>query len=73
MTTPTHVEVKHTPALSILVYITVTLLAVRWSGYALLPYVVIFAPLLTAVGILVLAVVLMVIAAALSGSGGGRK
>lgn len=64
MSTPprTQVETKHSPGLSILVYATVTLLAVRWTGYAALPFLVIFAPLLTAMAVLSLAVLLAVVA-----------
>jgi len=47
----------------IIVLATVTMIAARWTGYAALPYLVIFAPLLTWVGVTALAVVLAVVLA----------
>lgn len=56
----------------ILVLTTVTLGAVRWTGYAALPLLVVFAPLLTFVGIIALATVLLVIGAIISALLGGK-
>ena len=47
----------------LLVVVTVTALVARWADFIAIPYVVIFAPLLTVVGIFVLAGVLAIIAA----------
>lgn len=46
----------------IIVLATVTMIAARWTGYAALPYLVIFAPLLAWIGITALAVVLALLA-----------
>ncbi len=56
----------------IIVLATVTLYAVRWTGYAALPWLVIFAPLLTWVGVTALAIVLFIIASII-GAAVGRK
>lgn len=75
-TQPQTVTVKPSRSLVlpwILVLATVTLLAVRWTGYATLPFLVIFAPLLTYFGILVLAGVLLVITGIASAILGGRN
>lgn len=71
MTTPTQpqatpTQTKHSIGVFTIIVAVVTMLAVRWSGYAALPYVVIFAPVLTLAAVLVLTVVLALIAAALT-------
>lgn len=68
MSTPTtEIQVTETRSngglsLALVIYATITMLAIRWTGYAALPYLVIFAPVLTVAGILVLILVLSIIA-----------
>lgn len=74
MTTPTQSQVaptqtKHSIGVFTVIVAVVTMLAVRWSGYAALPYIVIFAPVLTLAAVLVLTVVLALIATALTAGG----
>lgn len=75
MTTPTQPQAVHTQTTKqsigvfTIIVAVVTMLAVRWSGYAALPYIVIFAPVLTLAAVLALAVVLSLIAAALTAGG----
>lgn len=47
--------------------LTATLLAVRVSGYAALPYIVIFAPLLTLAAVAVVTLVLIILVLAIGG------
>lgn len=76
MTQPT-IETSPAPAIParsmilpwIIVLATITLCAVRWTGYATLPWLVVFAPLLAWIGITALAVVLSLAAAVISAAG----
>lgn len=50
----------------IVILATITMLTARWSGYAALPFVMIFAPLLGYIAVLALGLALMVVAAILA-------
>lgn len=73
MTQPTQSQTatpsSHGPGIPlwIAVLAAITMLTVRWTGYAALPYLVIFAPLLAIIAVLVLAVGLAILAAILGG------
>lgn len=62
-------QTKSTVGPALVVYATITMLAIRWTGFAALPYLVIFAPVLTLTALLVLSLVLSALAVALSGAG----
>ena len=77
MTTPTqpqtvHTQTKQSTGVFTIIVAVVTMLTVRWSGYAALPYIVIFAPVLTLAAVLVLAAVLALIVAGVEHKTGGR-
>lgn len=59
-------ETKQSIGLFTVIVATVTLFAVRASGFAALPYIVIFAPILTVAAVLILVGVLGVLAAVLT-------